>query len=288
MAYRLNAAITFGKLCFVAIACLICTAAGQAMEISSCWVTEPPIVDGRATDWDSIPTTYLGDEGVVLGLCNDSTNVYVLFRFRDPGWLRAIRMTGLTLWLDAEGKEKEEFGIRYYGGPSLAELMELAEPGDNNLLSGLPPERRERMEERMERRKEELIVIYRGREQPDAILTDGSAGPLVDFGSSRTLFTYEFAVPLQGSDYATFGMAAEPGSIISVGFAWGGMRRGDIGKMGDAVPGGFAGGERGGPPRGGGRMGGAGPDRGRMEPPEEHEFWVRTPLANPQGGGSVE
>jgi len=42
---------------------------------------------------------------VLLSLCNNSENLYVLFRFNNPEWARAIRMGGVTLWLDNTGKK---------------------------------------------------------------------------------------------------------------------------------------------------------------------------------------
>ncbi len=244
-----------------------------AGDLECRWANRPIEVDGQVTDWDSIPTAYIEDEGFIVGLCNDSTNLYILFRFRDMKWLRSIRMSGLTLWLDANGKKKKEFGFRYRGGPSFAEMQELLGSEDREFVDHMPPERMERTGHRMSGEVDEITVIYRGREQPETIRANGSGGPAVCFASSGMLFTYEFSVPLQTSDYGTYGMGAQQGKEICVGIEWGGMNRDD---RPEGPP--MGGGEGFGGVRDGGRMGGGRPGR-RMEPAEQHEFWAKATLS---------
>jgi hypothetical protein len=262
-------------LALIVFAFLSVPSATQASELTSFWTPEPITVDGKVSDWDGIPTVYLDDEGVAVGICNDSANVYIMYRFRDAKSLRSIRMTGLTIWLDANGKEKKEFGIRYNGGPSFSEIQELSGIDERDSSSNMPPERRERMMQRMQGEEEQFSVIYRGKEQRETIPTDGSRGPAVSFGSSDGFVCYEFAIPIQTSDYGTFGIGAQPEKKIGFGSEWGG--RPERGGPDDGVMRMDRGGGRGGD-FGGERRGGRGGSE-RRQAPEKHEFWFKTELA---------
>lgn len=265
-------------LALIVSAYLIVPTATQASDLTSFWTPEPIIVDGEVTDWDSIPTVYLEDEGVAVGICNDSTNVYIMYRFRDAKSLRAIRMTGLKIWLDAKGKKKKDFGIRYNGGPTFSEILELTGADEEDSFGNMSQERRERMMQRMSGEEVRFTVIYRGKEQREAIPTDGSMGPAVSFASSDGFVAYEFSIPLQTSDYGTFGIGAQPDKKIGIGSEWGGRRERegrDDGMMGMGRGGGGRGGDFGGG-RKGSRGGGS-----RMQMPKKQEFWFKTELAQP-------
>lgn len=265
-------------LALIVSAYLIVPTATQASDLTSFWTPVPIIVDGEVTDWDSISTVYLEDEGVVVGICNDSTNVYIMYRFRDAKSLRAIRMTGLKIWLDAKGKKKKDFGIRYNGGPTFSEILELTGADEEDSFGNMSQERRERMMQRMSGEEVRFTVIYRGKEQREAIPTDGSMGPAVSFASSDGFVAYEFSIPLQTSDYGTFGIGAQPDKKIGIGSEWGGRRERegrDDGMMGMGRGGGGRGGDFGGG-RKGSRGGGS-----RMQMPKKQEFWFKTELAQP-------
>lgn len=265
-------------LALIVFAYLIVPTATQASDLTSFWTPVPIIVDGEVTDWDSIPTVYLEDEGVAVGICNDSTNVYIMYRFRDAKSLRAIRMTGLKIWLDAKGKKKKDFGIRYNGGPTFSEILELTGADEEDSFGNMSQERRERMMQRMSGEEVRFTVIYRGKEQREAIPTDGSMGPAVSFASSDGFVAYEFSIPLQTSDYGTFGIGAQPDKKIGIGSEWGGRRERegrDDGMMGMGRGGGGRGGDFGGG-RKGSRGGGS-----RMQMPKKQEFWFKTELAQP-------
>ena len=96
------------------------------------------------TEWPSGSTVYFEDSGVQLGLRNDSQNLYILFRFGNQAWARAIRMGGLTLWLDNSGKKKKDIGIRYNGGPSFPDsgMQKPGMAGKGGFLDSLSPEQK--------------------------------------------------------------------------------------------------------------------------------------------------
>ena len=98
---------------------LLLNCKGSEVELQTHWSSGPIKVDGDITEWNDMPMNYFEERGVGLGLCNDRENLYILFRFNNTQWARAIRMGGLTLWLDNSGKKKKVFGLHYTGGPSL-------------------------------------------------------------------------------------------------------------------------------------------------------------------------
>ena len=245
-------------------------------EVQTNWSAEPVKVDGEMTEWASGSTAYFEDLGVQLSLSNDSRNLYVLFRFSNQAWARALRMGGVTLWLDNSGKKKKDFGIRYTGGPSLSELQKMRASSGGGFRETLTPEQQQRLLEMEEATADQITVIDKKSNQEITLRADGSGGPAVCFASPQGTYTYEFSIPLEKSDVFSYAIGAQPGQVISLGLEWGGMSKADrerMEKMGGGPPGG----------RGGGR--GGRPDGGsRPQAPEKQELWVKTQLASSPAG----
>jgi len=277
MDYNHHTAISATALTLLTLAGLILATGCNIQEVPSYWSTEPVQVDGKSTDWSNKPMTYFQDEGVALGLSNDAENLYVLFRFQDPEWARVIRMTGLTLWLDVNGKKGKNFMIRYKGGPSLARMRAAGEGGD---LDQIPPELNERLMRQEGSSEDRFTCFAKDRIIEKSIPTGGSQGPAAGYDTSLGFYSYEFSVPLQESGVRYYGIGAQPGQTISIGAVWGDLSslRSKGGREGGM--GGGRGGMGGGPPDRGGMGGGPGGKGGdRMRPPEKQEVWVKTQLA---------
>lgn len=272
-------------LLLLALSNLVLLAGCKTQEVQTHWSAEPVQVDGEMTEWASGSTVYFEDPGVQLGLCNDSKNLYILFRFSNQAWARAIRMGGVTLWLDNSGKKKKDFGIRYTGGPSLSELQRMRPSSEGGFRESLTPEQEQRLAEMEKATADQITVIDKKSNQTITLAADGSGGLAVSFDSPQGIYTYEFSIPLRKNDVLDYAIEAQPGQTICLGLEWGGMSKEDRERMGGGPPGGMGGGPPGGmdggPPgsmgggRGGGPRGG-----GRMQPPEEQELWVKTQLAS--------
>lgn len=285
MAYKNLIPIRMQIVIFLAFAGIIFIAGCQTQEVETRWSAEPVKVDGEIMEWNNMPISYFEESGVGLGLCNDTENLYILFRFNNSQWARAIRMGGLTLWLDNSGKKKKDFGIRYTGGPSLSDLQKMEGSGEGGFRESLTPEQQQRLADREKAMADQITFINKKSNREITLKTDGSGGPAVCFASLEGIYAYEFSIPLQKGDAFECAIGAKPGQAICLGLEWGGMgnrqrmRRGEGGGMG-SPPGGEGsmprrgGGMRGGPP-GGGR-GGA-----RMQPAEKQELWVKTKLSSP-------
>ncbi|MEW5993839.1 MAG: hypothetical protein AB1744_05520 [Candidatus Zixiibacteriota bacterium] len=261
---------------------VLAIATGCKTQEASCqWADTPVVVDGKIEDWIGVSVTYFEDEEAVLGLCSNDTNLYIQVRFKNPRWASVIRMTGLTLWIDADGNEDKDVGLRFHAGPSPAELP----PGSNEqrqrFLQGAMP-------------ADETFIFFDESYYVEALVPiDGARGPSAKYDTSLGFYSYEFSVPLQESGVQFYGLGVKPGQTISIGAMWGDMpdMQPDRGDM-PGGPGGMSGGPGGmggGPGGMGGRPGGMaggpggmGGGRGRqMQQPEKQEVWIKTQLALP-------
>jgi hypothetical protein len=181
------------------------------------WADRPVTVDGDDKDWLSVPTAYLKDSAVQLGLRNDNDNLYLLLSSVDPRWALAVRFGNLTLWIDTTGEAEEERGIRFRGGVPVSEVFEQLASERGELEPG--GERSRAVFEDLESSLAELSVIAGDTET--SIAVDGSDGPAASFGRSRASFAFEFGIPLKADEDDLFAVGAGPGDPITVGIEWG-------------------------------------------------------------------
>lgn len=249
--------------------------------LQSGWPTEKMTTDGSAHDWSNLKSFKLFNEiGVVAGVSNDSTDLRILFRFKNSQWARAIVMNGLTIWIDPSDGKKKKFGMRYAGGPNLSELPNFGERM-GRFGESMTDEQKDRFESRQKRRGDRIEIIDKNRDTVLFIPRDGSKGPAVAYASDKGIYTYEFSIPMGSPVGEYYAIETAPGRAISIGIEWGGMSKEDRKAMeemrkeraggGGGRRGGFGGGGRGG---GGSRSGGMG--RGGME---AQEYWLKVVLA---------
>ena len=268
----------------ILLASLLITAFAQAgnEKIATAWIPSTITVDGDPSDWPDGQINFFPDDEYAIGTANDSSHLYIVFRFRNPEWVRSIRMTGLTIWLDAKGKKKEQLALKYNGGPEPPKRQ-----GKDN--DRVPAEMREKRNEMM---RPAFHFIEKERLVDTEIPTDGSLGPAVAFDTLYGMYTYEFKIPFKKSVAGNYGIDLQPGQEYSIGLVWGdtdemrgAMREGlrgngppeGGGMPGSGMPGGGGGigggpgGMGGGPP--GGMRGGQGLEI------EKKKFWLKSTLA---------
>jgi len=250
------------------------TAGCKSQEVECGWCSNKMLIDGQRTDWENLPFSYFEDEDVVLGLSNDNDNLYIFFSFRNKQWARMIHLSGLTLWLNGEGKKNKDWGIRFRGGPEMPGNMRDDRP------EGTPFDPMAGMDYKAEPPGAAFVILDEYNDRELTIDTAGADGPAVGIALANDIFTYEFRIPFTSDGNDIFKLIAEPGSKICIGSQWGGMNQDAMKEMGGKIggpprgSGGMPGGGGGMP--GGGRMGGPGGDR---QMPEEREIWVQTVLA---------
>lgn len=257
------------------ISALIITVSCKIKEVPGQWISKDIIIDGKMSEWDSMPRLYFEESRTLMEFCNDSENLYVMVRFSDPMWIRTIKMSGLTLWLDAEGKKKKIVGIRYNGAPSPEETQKMGFGGVQGRMGQNIPGLTEDMNQQVQ-------FVFLDESHPEGILipADGSRGPAVAYSVVDGFCIYEFSIPMTAGMSDVVGLNLEPGQKYTIGAEWG-----DMSEMMKNM-------REGGPPTGGGRSGGMGGRGGGGRPggmggqrpsmPDKQEVWIKTDFATPE------
>jgi hypothetical protein len=194
--------------------------------MNSQWASEPIIVDGDASDWMNALIVLQEHEGTAFGITNDSNNIYLIVRSRDDKWVRTVRMGGLTLWFNGDGKHKY-WAVKYYGGPS-ADQMAASMPTERSGSGGAPDDDRiNRMADMLSRNENRLTVVDKYREIEEDISVSGSAGPSAAYSFSDGLYNYEFSIPLDYTDSLHGPRGLALGENISICAEWGEMQNGE-------------------------------------------------------------
>lgn len=280
----------------LALLVILVGTAGQAVakddRLPSLWSGQAITIDGHIRDWPESAGLFLSEQKATIAASNDSKYLYLQFRTRDPRWIRAIQMTGLTFYVDPKGGKKKDFFIRFTGGPTREQMRALMaanpefnrreRPDRNRDRRNMPPGTRPM--DAMDDASLDTVPVFtcfvKDQIVEKQIPLDGAEGPAAAFDTSMGFFVYEFRVPITGSEVRNYGVTAPPGREISVGVIWGEMRmdgeqqRPSFG-MGDDMPmggGGGMGSGMGGPPGGMGR--------GGFQRVEKQELWLKTTLAS--------
>ena len=258
---------------------LAITGCKKTLEVTTKWADTPIKVDGRTGDWKDAPGILLAEQNASLTISNDEDFLYILFKTRDSRWVRTIKTSGLTLYLNSENKKKKDFFIRLKGGVPHDLIVAMDDRRKSFLPGGVntpasdfrtPPE-------------PSLTCYIKDRIIEKVIPLDGSEGPGAAFDTSQSFFTYEFSIPLTEGKVRYYGIDAAPGQQITIGAEWGGMEKGMRPSMrgmgmpggsrpeppGTGYPGGMGGRGMGGPP---------GNARPRPEMPEKQEVWIKKAL----------
>lgn len=207
--------------CAVLIALCSSPAAGKDVDIVSAWTPPGMKIDGLRSDWPETALTVLNKPQVSIGVADDSQRVYLMLSFKNPEWARVIRMGGLTIWLDRDGGKGKDFKLTFTGGPSMAAIMNTAGRDSTKMLTGMPPEFRQRMEQRAAGKTDSFTCYQKEYYVEEPIPMDGTKGPMAAYGIDNGYFVYEFSIPLEKSSVKIYGLGVPPDRTIGVGLMWG-------------------------------------------------------------------
>jgi hypothetical protein len=257
----------------------------QAIELPSSWRNADVTVDGVADEWSGHMLPIPG-QPLSVGVLNDGGFVYICVKTSDDATKKKILGVGLSVYLDASGKEKEGFGIRFPVGRSRRDPLDLP-PGDVDSTTA-----------------EKVSVAAAGRdlqvlggEADDAgLMRVSDAKPIeAAVAEDESGLVVELKVPLAFTVTSPHAVETTPGATISLGLETTRpkMKREGGGESGRGGRGGFGmggGGMRGGGGggfggmRGGGRGGrrgggdGAGADEAKSYG-KPLKLWLSVPLA---------
>jgi hypothetical protein len=247
------------------------------------WRSAPITIDGTFDDWNQVPTSHMHEDQAGLKMVSDDEFLYIQYVTSDMPWIRTIKMTGLTLYVNGDQSKEKNFFIRYRNGPTVQELLDIREATGDTAGLYMHPAMRTQLMESGKADLPELTCFVRDWIVEKEVPADGSQGPAAAYGKWAGRYAYEFRIPLKKSAALYYGVGVRPGSKIGLGAEWGGMPRL---VLDETVPGGSEfGGERG----SGSTLGDFGdPSRVQSRPPggamlrlpEKVEVWFKTQLAS--------
>ncbi len=260
------------------LACASMSWAKQKHDLASSWRSVEIKVDGDVEEWAEA-FSYLEKEKLGFGLKNDSSALYLCLRFDEATQRQALRF-GFTVWLDASGKNKKTFGVRFPLGmmnydknfrPDPAQLDESGSPAQFAVML------------------RELEIIGPEKDARNRAPVTNAYGIVAAASQVEGELVCELSIPLKSITDQSQTLAAELGKILSLGFELGEVNRdmmrermgregGFGGRPGGPPSGGFPGG---GPPGGGRPRGGFGGARPQGMEPMSSGFktWKRVHLA---------
>lgn len=190
---------------------------------NSLWAAPAPVIDGMYDDWLADALYSNKKMSIDYAFMNDSEYLFILFKFNDPRYLSSVNASGMKIWINTEGKEKKNFGIKFVRWQLTADqFIALLEKRRGPLT---------------EEQKAQFLVrphyyIYLTefidkKGKPLSGLSGTHTEPAIFRlrKDQKTVF-FEFAVSLKAVFEIVQGVEFDPGKPISVGFEWGGMIKG--------------------------------------------------------------
>ena len=213
----------FTRTLLLSLVVLAVCLAGFSKEktIASIWRGSPLSIDGADDDWAGDTLSFEKKFEVDYAFQNDAENLYVLFVFKDPVYLSTIKDTGMTFWINTEGKKKKKYGITFKMRKVSAErIISLLEKQKGPL-----PEA-----EKNKIKSQPDYMFYQGdvRDKKGNVLTPKALGgelamPVYKSQPKQKMMVYEFVMPLRILEKLSAKHKMVPGKTVKVGFEWGGL-----------------------------------------------------------------
>jgi hypothetical protein len=273
-----------------AILCLLLTVTYQVSAkenvIKSSWTDIPVKIDGFINEWKDDTLNVEDKVKVDYAFKNNADYIFVFFRFNDPKYLSTIEHTGITLWLNTQGKKKKNLGVKFTKKQiSADEYIAMLEKRQGPLGA----EQKEQFRQNASYTISQAKMVDKKGKPLDHDEQSASMGESANNVSvQEDSVVYEFRVDIKGMPEEVLGKAATPGEMLKIGFEWGGLTD-EIRKEymkgsasgGDSGPIGISEGGRGGGGTEGAGFGGASPAglTALRKMTKEYSFWVDVHLA---------
>jgi len=240
-------------------------------EFNSIWRKAEITVDGAESEWSGL-FYYLEEQKVGLGLQNDTDNLYVIIKATDRNTQLQIMRTGLTIWLDATGKKKKTLGIHYPIG--------MQDYGMPLAMDRQPSQDSSKLQKQFTEMLDKIEILGPGKNDKNRINRVNNSGIEASVNDTLGVMVCEFKIPLKQSNELPYAIAANIGSVISLGLETGELKQEMMKEkppMGEGMPGGGGGMPPGGMPPGG--RGGMPGGREGIKMSEPIKFWAKVSLA---------
>ncbi len=213
----------FARTLLLSLLILAVCFAGFSKEktVESMWVESSLSVDGLDDDWVGDALNFEKKFEVDYAFRNDADNLYVLFIFKDPVFQSTVKTTGMTLWINTEGKKKKKYGIHFKPRRVSAD----------NVIFNLEKQKGPIPEaEKDNIRSKPFYFFYQGdvKDKKGKILTPTALGgelavPLFRVQAKQKMMVYELVMSLRILEKLSAKHKMEPGKTVKVGFEWGGL-----------------------------------------------------------------
>jgi hypothetical protein len=254
----------------------------------SIWAASPLTIDGLVSDWEGDPLIMEKKVKVEYAFRNDADTLYVLFKFNDLKYLSSIEITGMTLWIDTEGKKNKDLGVKFTKKKISADEYIAILEKQQGILSD-------------EQKENVRASAFYFISQAEAVDKKGNPwkqseggeaikGAAFNVSIEQNAVTYEFKLPFKNLTSAILGTEREPYEVVGIGFEWGGLTdemrenfmKGNAG--GDSGPMGISEGGRGGGAAQGVGFDGASPEglTALRQMTKKYSFWTAIRLARSQ------
>lgn len=214
---------TFIKICLLSFLILVFSLASLSKEktIESIWTESSLKIDGLDDEWAESSLNFEKKVKVNYAFKNNADDLYLLFVFNDPQYLSTIPQTGMTLWLNTEGKNKKKYGINFKMKQVTAdELIAILEK-----QHGILPEA-----DKKKLMSSPQYFLYQGDviDKKGNILTASALGeeleaPVFRSKQEQKIMVHEFRMPLRILEKLSADQRMEPGKVVKVCFEWGGL-----------------------------------------------------------------
>jgi hypothetical protein len=251
-------------------------------SVNSVWNENQIQVDGVFSDWQS---RLVRDEksNVIIGVANDSENVYLCLTTSDQSLVRQVMRGGMIINLNLKAAKGRQFGIKFPMEMEMMPFRDGRERGSGRMDRSADEQNRFQT---FRDTQTELILLGPGKGEMQIVPLMNSYNLKAALGQSQRQFVYELQIPFKliGSQLGV--KPPQPGLALEVTFETGkvefahdfnGGHRGNF-EGGETPAGGMPGGPGG---HGGGRGSGEMPG-GRSLDKQALNYQIRVTLTGPQ------
>lgn len=190
-----------------------------AKVIESSWAATPVMIDGSGADWEGVAFTEYKPTKADYAFRNDAENLYVLFVFKEPReFMSSIRDTGMTVWLNTEGKNRKDYGIRF--------MIKTVSAEDYIVIYEEMAKIQLTEEQKTKIKSKKAYQVFHNevidKDGEPVQIVSGPAAPAFNTAGGGETVSYEFKIPLKKDETHPVGIGTDPGNTIKVGFEWGG------------------------------------------------------------------
>ena len=186
--------------------------------ITSSWMAALPTIDGSDAEWSGVAQVDAEDGNIGLAFANDAKNLYILMVIRNPQVKSSIEQTGVTMYFNAEGKKKKDYGILFN------KIM--IKPDEYIALVEKQGPLTEEQKAQIRSKPGYYLYHHEVLEKAagDLPQPEGPVQPAVyKYAAKGSQLFYEFLVPLARANPNLAGVGVEPGRPVMIGIEYGGL-----------------------------------------------------------------